>query len=455
MSNDNKPNSFFSAFSGGNAGGGGGSVTSASNVGTGIGVFKAKVLQDLQFRTLLESKGINIAISIGGDEVEIGLETDVVGIGDGTGWYTYYSSITSALAVATAGQTITLFSNIVETGSVTIVLQDGVDIDLNGFSYTLNVADDTNMFDDDDGFVNMSFRNGSLIRLNSAQTTTSNGLALYIKNGSYISFTNNVYIQNKDKIVVRNSVNSQIIGGVWLGGDFATLGYSAFIQGTFTNSVFFITAPIYNNGSLVNSVIFNPSYGGVDNTGLITNCYIYSALKNFNSSGFIYGSTIEVFTDTALDCVGGRLEGCQLKGQTHPTAIMGSDAQAFNCSFYSADSNCADTTLSSFYNCTFNTNSDESVITAKIGNTFMNCSVINSWDDVNGHGFNLNVDSNTIIDCSIRVTNSSAFAIYASLSSTDAFLVNNKGLGCSALNNVNVVNSQTITPDLYGNILIG
>ena len=44
-------------------------VTSASNVGTGAGVFKQKTSQDLEFRTIVQGAGITITPS--GDEIEI------------------------------------------------------------------------------------------------------------------------------------------------------------------------------------------------------------------------------------------------------------------------------------------------------------------------------------------------------------------------------------------------
>lgn len=56
------------------AGGGGGEVNTASNVGTGQGLFKQKSGVDLQFKTLLSSSG-NLSITSGTNEVTLGFTT--------------------------------------------------------------------------------------------------------------------------------------------------------------------------------------------------------------------------------------------------------------------------------------------------------------------------------------------------------------------------------------------
>jgi len=60
------------------------------------------------------------------------------GIANSSGVYTYYNTFTLAIAAATSGQTVEIFADIIETGAVTITLKDGVNINGNGHTYTLN-----------------------------------------------------------------------------------------------------------------------------------------------------------------------------------------------------------------------------------------------------------------------------------------------------------------------------
>lgn len=62
----------------------------------------------------------------------------IFGITNASGVYTYYATLTLAMAAATSGQTIEMFANVTETGSVTITLKNGVNINGNGYTYTLN-----------------------------------------------------------------------------------------------------------------------------------------------------------------------------------------------------------------------------------------------------------------------------------------------------------------------------
>ena len=64
----------------------------------------------------------------------------IFGISDSAGTYTYYATFTLAMAAATSGQTIEMFTSVVETGAVTITLKDGVTINGNGHTYTVSNA---------------------------------------------------------------------------------------------------------------------------------------------------------------------------------------------------------------------------------------------------------------------------------------------------------------------------
>ena len=73
---------------------------------------------------------LNIPIASGG--------SGIFGISNSSGVYTYYATFTLAMAAATSGQTIEMFADVTETGAVTITLKNGVNINGNGHTYTLN-----------------------------------------------------------------------------------------------------------------------------------------------------------------------------------------------------------------------------------------------------------------------------------------------------------------------------
>lgn len=58
------------------------------------------------------------------------------GIANSNGAFTYYATLSSAMTAAVAGQTIEMFTDVTETGIVSIALKQGVDINGNGHTYT-------------------------------------------------------------------------------------------------------------------------------------------------------------------------------------------------------------------------------------------------------------------------------------------------------------------------------
>ena len=62
----------------------------------------------------------------------------IFGIPDSTGLYTYYKTLTLAMAAAVSGNTIEMFADVIETGNVEVTLKDGVNINGNGHTYALN-----------------------------------------------------------------------------------------------------------------------------------------------------------------------------------------------------------------------------------------------------------------------------------------------------------------------------
>lgn len=453
-------------------GGGGGEVNTASNVGTGLGTFKQKVLQDLQFRSLLEGKGISLNLSISDEEVEIAQEVGIVGIGDGTGFYTFYPSISSALAVAVSGQTIKLFANIVETSAVTISLKDGVDFDFNGFSYTLSSATNVNAFDDGikGNIVSVNFRGGSIIRLNAVPTTTLNGVAFKLENtGNQISFDNNFLIINEGNVVL-NCGQSDITGGIWFGGS-STYSTSALIDGgSFTNGIFNVTQPITNSCLMTFCLIYSTDiaiYNQID--GVIDNCKISSNEQNLNE-GTIRNTSI-TSTKSAIKNVGnisfegGMLYNCSITGRNGESIFVGdavvvceTKSKVYNCTINASrgiaisldDSELCNSSCTSYLGESFG------VVDAFLGAYISNNSIDNKQNSGGRNAIRLRDNGVVVVGNQLRLANSSSFGVSTSGSPQNAYIISNSLDGGGFLiQTINITNLQLNTLDVFGNIKIG
>jgi hypothetical protein len=93
------------------------------------------------------------------------------GITDSAGEYTYYTTLTLAMAAAVTGQTIEMFTDYVETGLVTVNLVDGVNVNMNGHTYTATESlSSFTLFNA--SAVNCQFTNGTIL-INTASITTT------------------------------------------------------------------------------------------------------------------------------------------------------------------------------------------------------------------------------------------------------------------------------------------
>ena len=81
--------------------------------------------------------GTGITATASGNDVTVNVvgATGVWGIANTAGVYTFYSTLTLAMAAATSGQTIEMFADVTETGAVTVTLKNEVTINGNGHSY--------------------------------------------------------------------------------------------------------------------------------------------------------------------------------------------------------------------------------------------------------------------------------------------------------------------------------
>lgn len=466
--NNNDGNSFFAVFSGG--GGGAGSVTSASNVGTGLGVFKAKVGADLQFRTLLEQKGINLAFSGGsGDEIEVSLDTDIIGIQDGTGWYTFYDKLSSAMASAVSGDVITFFSNVTEASNNPITFKDGVSINLNGYSYTYSPADSSMAFNDDDGF-GCTFYNGALIRLNSLQTGFGYNSGLLIDNKGSSIYFNNVFLISEDRCVFRNG--GTMYGGIVIGGS-SSFNFCAYndLGGLIENAIFSATESVYNYGTLNNCSIFqanNPT--AVNSYAYLTNCYI-DGYESLLSGGITQNCTFVNTSSTGSEVVNlqskGYLENCSVSAtnlfSTQDTiGIVSDDSFINNCTSVALGGKALVCTSSKISNSTFSIAQSSNVnavnvVTLGADNYLYQCSLNHFRSSLTDTICYINDINNVIAQCSFFQLNKAEYCIQGLGVGVphNTYIVNNMFLQANTcIDLATITQYQTLPSDTFGNVQV-
>lgn len=119
--------------------------------------------------------GTGVTATASGNNVTVNISgaSGIFGIANTSGVYTYYSTLTLAMAAATSGQTIEMFADVTETGAVTITLKDGVNINGNGHTYILNNSGTASAFKAPDS-VNVSC---DILNLNAKRINGTGGLS--------------------------------------------------------------------------------------------------------------------------------------------------------------------------------------------------------------------------------------------------------------------------------------
>lgn len=151
-----------------------------------------------------------------------------IGITDTNGEYTYYSTLSSAVAASVAGDTIVFFTDITESGAVTVTIPDGVDINLNGFKYLLNNAGTDNAIALG-GSSTVHIFNGTIARQGGADNDLDSA-AIYITTADKLQLTG---------VIVENALGVGIItAGGETYGEYKVIAQRGFYAGnTASNSI--------------------------------------------------------------------------------------------------------------------------------------------------------------------------------------------------------------------------
>ena len=387
------------------------------------------------------------------------------GISDATGQYTYYTDIKQANIGAVAGDTIELFANVVSV-DLSFSLKDGVNYNLNGYTFTLDTIDPTDALTDGGSQVNCTIYNGTIYRKGGSESLSDN-LACYISNPLSELVLNGVTIKSAFGTCTRNA--GKITGGIHITeiGFYSNRAYAYYQDagGKLLNAECYATETICSGirgGSIYNSYFY---------------CRTYSAIFDNGASSIITECVAESDGATAIfQIAGGTLINC--KGRSSAGAGISSNGTLMNCDAYSNGFNAIEYSptdaTKSMYNCTafssvnialvvsssvariYNTTAKSTAgVGARGGGYFYNSVIESAFDSVNGHALVQSAFTlENVFNCYLATRNASANCINSS-SPISVYYGNNVFSGATTPINANVSQSQISTEDSYGNIRIG
>jgi hypothetical protein len=371
----------------------------------------------------------------------------IFGIADASGSYTYYSDFNSALTAATSGDTVELFADVTETGATQVILKDGVNINFNGHTYTLDNIGNEHALTDNNVAVNCTLMNGIVKRIN-GPASISNGLTLKQDSASskYRCYTMQ-FINDTGTAANHDGI---IEGGYYEGGLYGL--YQIFSSKTYDITAFSQTGVgIYANNRIYNSNGHSNASYGIQGAN---NARIYSCVGSSTAAEGLYGNNSKII----MDCTGesSALDGIYFAGNSfgvncsgYSTARYGirnsngSFARAYNCNGYStANYGFRNSSNSRAYNCIGYSNAS-AAFSAR--DHVIKCTAICGWNDPAGAGFYIDITwpENKIIDCYATVANSSAYGVDTNGGTRDAYILNFKGEGMTTLFNIGT-NLQSI-----------
>lgn len=368
----------------------------------------------------------------------------IVGIANSSGVYTYYTTLSLAMTAAVSGQTIELFSDITETGSVTITLKNGVNINGNGHTYTLSVNDGTNAFTGAN--LQMEFYNLKVIR-----TGRANGNGGYVLLSSNVSLTiikcyGTTFINTFGECCVLN--NCSLYGINAIGYYNAITDYGA---SKIYNAICESNGLGYGISTSFGSV-YNSTGISVTTSGILCNGEVYESIgistsgigiegqKITNSTGISTSGTA-LSSAEARNCVGISTSGIAGNGTFYNSTLISSSNYAITGGGAGGK----------IYNSYAQSTSSPTSLATNMYSSTVRC----LWNNAGGNcTTSFGVSSFEILNSFLEVTNASAYCITGYIGSTWKYSNNSFKGATTAVNSTNITQGITNTSDTKGNILI-
>jgi hypothetical protein len=429
-------------------------IDESLNPVTSNAVFDALALKQNILVSGTNIKTVNGDSLLGSGDLVIsgGGSSGVCGIPDSSGVYTYYATLTLAIAAATSGQTVEVFTNITETGNVQINLKDGVNINFNGHTYTLNNAGTSNAISDNNVAVTCKLTNGIINRVGGTNTG-SNSFCLDMLNAS-----TNIDATGM-KFTSSFSMCCRLYSGTLTGGFYSGYTTGISITSGTVNSIYSYGQTSdgigMSGGELSNSKsLSNGRYGILLNGGVASNCYAKSTANSgcLTQGGIINNSTFFSTSSSGLWIYSGSPVVNQCLG--YSTASVGiqieTTGRVTSCNGYSTVNKGINVSINTpIYNCV--SESLSSVGLTSQGGVY-GCVAKSYWNNAAGHA--MSGTNPEVFNCTLEVTNTSANCLHHT-SAINVKFGTNSFKGATTQVNANITQGQTILPDLYGNIKIG
>ena len=386
-----------------------------------------------------------------------------IGIANNSGEYDFYSTFADAIAGASSGDTIQLFTDIIETTDITVNCINGVNINFNGFTYTLNTSGGSNAFTLGTG-VSMSMFNGRILRTGATASSTSK---VAIRGSGVGTFKANSMIFENDFGTAGYFSSSlrKVIGGKFYGLTIGCYLSSAILENSYLNSESSYALELLSGGTARNCYAYSLSgYGVYNNNGKAYDCTGFSSgsIGFYMNNGFTYGCkgyssanyglVIAGSSGDVSDIFGYSSAGSGVNLARSANNIVGVSTSSYGVRYTSGSGNQV------FSNVTASSTSASGLYIFKNAGTveFSNINVITTWNNAAGHALTVFGTSNNIIISkgSLRVENSSANCLYSS-GAKSLYFVGLAFTNSTTAVNANITNLQSNTPDAFGNILIG
>jgi hypothetical protein len=430
---------------------------------TGINISKKITVKDEAVLLTSDVNSINftgagITATTVGNDVTVTVPSGIFGIANTSGVYTYYATLTLAITAAVSGQTIELFTDVAETGAVSVALKNGVNINLNGHTYEASNSGTNNSIGDNNVALTCTIFNGTIKR-SGATANMFNALGLYVNN-----VASKITLQGVD--VVSTFGYATLTLGILVGGNHLSTGAAGNYglncrSGSRAYRCYGYSR--FSEGIRVDSSDLYDSTGHSDgDAGIGTN----STAKLFNCTGrSSAGSGISLVGG------GGYMQNCN--GYSTSTYGILSGNPSVNCSGYSSASygfrssadiqSChgystansgmnIESATSKAYNCTAISTSAFAVFCK---GSMYNCLAKSEWNNAGGHAVSGGTTPfSQIFNCHLEVTNASANCLNYG-GPINVYFGANVYKGATTPINVNITQAQTNVPDLYGNIKIG
>lgn len=465
------------------------SASSAGNASPHFRTENGSIIKLYQQSAVTSSQGIadaltNLGFLTGSSVISSGTSFGPFGIANSSGSYTYYNTFSASMAAATSGQTVEMFADVTETTNISIALKNGVNINGNGHTYTLNQAGTANCIQDGGAAVNCSISNITFRRLGGTASSV-NTICMYITGASRIKAYSTILIGGATNMrcLTVNNASAEVYGIYAEGYNPVATITNGIVYNSEFRSINGAGLIVETNGTAIKCIAYGFGADGLASSGKIIDCVGYGALNNgiSVSAGLIQnctgyggggvGISMNGSTIVALNCTGYSVVGAgiftssptsfDLKGySTAAAGISIINGIAYDSLGYSTANNGisatnSGATITELRSCKAISTAATAI---NMANTTSGCKIYNTeayskWNNAAGHGIVVAGQNAEIVQCVVEVTNASANCISGSSALTTKY-ANCSFKGATITVNANITQGMINTHDNFGNIII-